>query len=59
MVPGEGLEPTRIAPEDFKSSASASSATPAQLKIIAVSVVIVNLQAVCHSVLDTESRNPG
>ena len=28
-VPGEGLEPTRIAPEDFKSSASASSATPA------------------------------
>ena len=29
FMPGEGLEPTRIAPEDFKSSASASSATPA------------------------------
>ena len=29
-MPGEGLEPTRIAPEDFKSSASASSATPAR-----------------------------
>ena len=29
MVPGVGLEPTRIAPADFKSAASASSATPA------------------------------
>jgi hypothetical protein len=35
-VPGEGLEPTRIAPEDFKSSASASSATPALLHITAL-----------------------
>jgi hypothetical protein len=29
MVPGVGLEPTRIAPADFKSAASANSATPA------------------------------
>ena len=29
MVPGEGFEPTRITPADFKSAASASSATPA------------------------------
>lgn len=30
MVPEEGIEPTRSeAPEDFESSASASSATPA------------------------------
>gem|GEM_PF-5818223 len=28
-MPGEGVEPTRISPEDFKSSASAYSATPA------------------------------
>ena len=32
MVPGVGLEPTRIAPADFKSAASASSATPAKDK---------------------------
>ena len=32
LVPGEGLEPTRISPADFKSAASASSATgPAAL----------------------------
>ena len=30
MVPGVGLEPTRIAPADFKSAASANSATPAK-----------------------------
>ena len=29
LVPGVGLEPTRITPADFKSAASASSATPA------------------------------
>ena len=29
VVPGEGLEPTRIAPADFKSAASATSAIPA------------------------------
>ena len=29
MVPGVGLEPTRISPADFKSAASAYSATPA------------------------------
>ena len=29
LVPGVGLEPTRIAPADFKSAASADSATPA------------------------------
>ena len=29
MVPGVGLEPTRITPADFKSAASANSATPA------------------------------
>ena len=29
LVPGEGLEPTKISPEDFKSSASANSAIPA------------------------------
>ena len=29
MVPRVGLEPTRIAPADFKSAASAYSATPA------------------------------
>ena len=29
MVPGAGLEPTKIAPADFKSAASANSATPA------------------------------
>ena len=28
-MPGAGLEPTRIAPADFKSAASANSATPA------------------------------
>src|SRR5512142_2489736 len=32
LVPGEGLEPTRIAPADFKSAASASSAIPANLR---------------------------
>jgi hypothetical protein len=31
VVPGEGLEPTRISPADFKSAASASSAIPALL----------------------------
>ncbi len=31
-VPGVGLEPTRIAPADFKSAASADSATPAKAK---------------------------
>lgn len=31
IVPGVGLEPTRIAPADFKSAASADSATPAKL----------------------------
>ena len=30
-MPGVGLEPTRITPADFKSAASASSATPAKL----------------------------
>ena len=30
LVPRVGLEPTRIAPADFKSAASANSATPAQ-----------------------------
>ena len=29
-MPGVGLEPTRIAPADFKSAASAYSATPAK-----------------------------
>ena len=29
LVPRVGLEPTRIAPADFKSAASANSATPA------------------------------
>lgn len=29
-MPGEGLEPTRISPADFKSAASANSATPAR-----------------------------
>ena len=29
VVPGVGLEPTRVAPADFKSAASAYSATPA------------------------------
>jgi hypothetical protein len=29
LVPGVGLEPTRITPADFKSAASACSATPA------------------------------
>jgi hypothetical protein len=33
LVPGVGLEPTRIAPADFKSAASANSATPA-LKLL-------------------------
>ncbi len=33
MVPGEGVEPTRITPADFKSAASANSATPAPNKI--------------------------
>jgi hypothetical protein len=33
MVPGEGLEPTSLLrAEDFKSSASANSATPAKAK---------------------------
>ena len=30
LVPGVGLEPTRITPADFKSAASANSATPAR-----------------------------
>ncbi len=34
MVPEERLELSRIAPEDFKSSASASSATPAQARLL-------------------------
>jgi hypothetical protein len=29
LVPGVGIEPTWIAPADFKSAASADSATPA------------------------------
>jgi hypothetical protein len=33
LVPGEGVEPTRISPADFKSAASANSATPASNKI--------------------------
>ena len=33
-MPGEGVEPTRISPEDFKSSASAYSATPAWYYIL-------------------------
>ena len=34
LVPRVGLEPTRIAPADFKSAASANSATPACLKLL-------------------------
>ena len=34
MVPGEGLEPTRISPADFKSAASANSAIPACTKVL-------------------------
>ena len=34
LVPGAGLEPTRITPADFKSAASAYSATPAQIKTL-------------------------
>ena len=30
-MPGVGLEPTRITPADFKSAASANSATPAKI----------------------------
>jgi hypothetical protein len=33
-MPGVGLEPTRIAPADFKSAASANSATPALTEAI-------------------------
>jgi hypothetical protein len=34
LVPGEGLEPTSLLrAEDFKSSASANSAIPAEIKI--------------------------
>ncbi len=33
-MPEERLELSRIAPEDFKSSASASSATPAQARLL-------------------------
>ena len=33
-MPRVGLEPTRIAPADFKSAASANSATPAKNKAI-------------------------
>ena len=33
MVPRVGLEPTRIAPADFKSAASANSATPARISV--------------------------
>lgn len=33
-MPGEGLEPTRIAPADFKSAASATSAIPAYTVIL-------------------------
>ena len=36
VVPEEGLEPTWIAPADFKSAASADSATPALYKLRAV-----------------------
>ena len=35
LVPGEGLEPTHLLrAEDFKSSASANSATPALMKLM-------------------------
>ena len=34
LVPGVGLEPTRITPADFKSAASAYSATPALTEAI-------------------------
>ena len=35
MVPVEGLEPTRLAADDFESSASTNSATPARARILA------------------------
>ncbi len=38
LVPGVGLEPTRITPADFKSAASASSATPA-LELLYLSTI--------------------
>ena len=34
MVPVEGLEPTRLAADDFESSASTNSATPARARIL-------------------------
>ena len=42
-MPRVGLEPTRIAPADFKSAASANSATPAKNEaILQVSINIFN-----------------
>ncbi len=39
VVPGEGVEPTRISPADFKSAASANSATPASNKIFYILII--------------------
>jgi hypothetical protein len=52
-MPGVGLEPTRIAPADFKSAASASSATPAVTEAILILLEamfkIAFLQYLCTS----------
>jgi hypothetical protein len=45
VVPGEGLEPTRIAPADFKSAASATSAIPACAKASAYAEASVDKSA--------------
>jgi hypothetical protein len=42
LVPGVGLEPTRITPADFKSAASANSATPAKAKFYEIAATLGN-----------------
>ena len=49
MVPVEGLEPTRLAADDFESSASTNSATPARARILARRfAAAARRQALCY-----------
>ena len=58
MVPGAGLEPTRIAPADFKSAASAYSATPAEAKIYEIALVLGKVGVIFFETLLTAILHP-
>ena len=48
VVPGVGLEPTRITPTDFKSVASANSATPALPPLLYLLVISASTRFSYH-----------